>query len=167
MTTTVTGLFDTLADAQSAMQELINSGWTHEDISLIASRQALPDNLEGAHLVVKDAEKGAAVGGLAGLLIGLSELAIPGVGPVLAGGWLVTTLLGAGIGAATGGLVGSLVAAGMPHEQAGHFAEGVRRGGTLVTIKAEENTAAVAVDILRRHRAIAIQEQAAQQPQDS
>ena len=56
-------------------------------------------------------------------------LAIPGLGPVVAAGWLASTLVGAGIGAAAGGLTGSLTDVGVSHEDAYAYAEGVRRGG--------------------------------------
>ena len=38
---------------------------------------------------------GATVGGIAGLLAGLGIMAIPGIGPVIAVGWLATTAMGA------------------------------------------------------------------------
>src|SRR6185437_13482826 len=86
------------------------------------------------------ATTGAVLGGGAGLLAGLGMLAIPGVGPVVAAGWLVATLAGAGagaaVGAAAGGLVGSLTAAGVPEREAHVYAEGVRRGSSLVTVRA-------------------------------
>jgi uncharacterized protein (TIGR02271 family) len=90
------------------------------------------------------------LGGLGGLLVGLGALAIPGIGPVLAAGPLVSALAGAGIGAATGGLLGALVNAGIPEEHAGYYAEGVRRGGTLVTVQTDDDMAQTAVDILNR-----------------
>ena len=49
--------------------------------------------------------------GLAGrqvLLAGLGLLAIPGLGPVVAAGWLAATAVGAAAGAATGGIIGAL-----------------------------------------------------------
>lgn len=160
---TVTGLFDTHDDAQSAVQELIVSGWEREEIGIVATR---PDSEEPevTHLAVKDAEKGAVVGGLSGLLLGLSELALPGIGPILAGGWIVTTLLGVAAGAAAGGLVGALVDLGVSHEEASHLAEGVRRGGTLVTLKTAEERVGAAEEILRRHHAVNIQERTSPNP---
>jgi uncharacterized protein (TIGR02271 family) len=71
-----------------------------------------------------------------GLLAGVGALAIPGVGPIIAGGTLASTLAGAGIGAAAGGLLGALVGMGVPEEDAKHFDEGFRSGGTLVTVSA-------------------------------
>ena len=94
------------------------------------------------------ASAGTLVGGGLGLLTGLGLLAIPGVGPVVAAGWLVATLTGAGIGAAGGGLLGSLVHAGVPEEHAHAYAEGVRRGGTLVTVRAEESQAGTIESVL-------------------
>jgi uncharacterized protein (TIGR02271 family) len=63
-------------------------------------------------------------------------LAIPGIGPIVAGGTLASTLAGAGIGAAAGGLLGALVGMGVPEEDARHFDQGFRAGGTLVTVNA-------------------------------
>ncbi len=75
-------------------------------------------------------------------------LAIPGLGPVVAAGWLASTAAGAVIGAiaggATGGLVGALKHAGESDEDAQVYAEGVRRGGTLVSVKVDENEVAAA-----------------------
>jgi hypothetical protein len=75
------------------------------------------------------------VGGTAGLLAGLGMLAIPGLGPVVAAGWLAATAVGAVAGGATGGLVGALVDAGTSEADAHVYSESVRRGGSLVTVK--------------------------------
>ena len=104
------------------------------------------------------ATTGAVLGGGAGLLAGLGMLAIPGVGPVVAAGWLVATLVGAGtgaaVGAATGGLLGSLTDAGVPEGEAHVYAEGVRRGGTLVTVRADEQVMSTVDGILNRHQPV-------------
>ena len=78
---------------------------------------------------------GAAAGGVAGLLTGLGLLAIPGVGPVVAAGWLVATVAGAAVGGTAGGIIGALTQAGTSEEDAYVYAEGVRRGGTLVSAR--------------------------------
>src|SRR3978361_1822412 len=66
---------------------------------------------------------------------GLGLLAIPGVGPVVAAGGLAATAVGAAAGAGTGGIVGVLTEAGVSKEDAPLYAEGVRRGGTLVSAR--------------------------------
>jgi hypothetical protein len=75
---------------------------------------------------------------------------VPGVGPVIVGGVLASTLAGAGIGAATGGLIGALIGLGVPEEDARHFDQGLRSGGTLVTVAAGSRTGD-ALAILQRH----------------
>ena len=77
------------------------------------------------------------MGGTAGLPAGLGLLAIPGLGPVVAAGWLAATAVGAAAGAATGGIVGALTEAGVSEEEAHSYAEGVRRGGTLVSARVQ------------------------------
>jgi len=57
------------------------------------------------------------------------------LGPVVAAGWLAATAVGAAAGAATGGIVGALTEAGVSEADAHSYAEGVRRGGTLVSAR--------------------------------
>jgi len=147
MTVTISRLYDTYADAQAAVRGLESAGVPHSDISIVANnsdnwfsadkkvdrdRDGVDDRAEGAG---KGAGIGAGLGGAAGLLAGLGLLAIPGLGPVVAAGWLASTALGAAAGAATGGLVGALTESGISKEDAPMYAEGVRRGGTLVSAR--------------------------------
>lgn len=152
---TVTGLFDDYADARSAVNELESAGVPSDDISIVSNNGRDQDNASGAaEGAATGAGIGAAVGGTGGLLAGLGLLAIPGVGPVVAAGWLVATAAGAAAGAlaggAAGGLIGALTSSGVSEEDAHVYAEGVRRGGTLVTARVDEGRVAEAEAILRR-----------------
>jgi hypothetical protein len=146
MTVTISRLYDNYTDAQKAVRGLEAAGVPHSDISIVANNSdnwysgkkvdrdhdGVDDRAEGAG---KGAGIGAGVGGAAGLLAGLGLLAIPGLGPVVAAGWLAATAVGAAAGAATGGIVGALTEAGVSKEDAPLYAEGVRRGGTLVSAR--------------------------------
>jgi hypothetical protein len=153
MTVTVSRLYDDYPAAERAVRDLEAAGLAHSEISVVASNadnwwsgektagatkrvdrdaDGVDDRAEGAG---KGAGVGAAIGGTAGLLAGLGLLAIPGVGPVVAAGWLVATATGAAVGGATGGIVGALANAGIGEEDAHVYAEGIRRGGTLVTAR--------------------------------
>jgi len=163
----VVGLFDNMSDAHQAVQELTNAGFTADDISIVANNANgdydTTDGSEAAEGAGAGATGGAVAGGLLGLFVGLGALAIPGIGPVVAAGTLATALgstaLGAGIGAAAGGLVGGLVGAGIPEDDANIYAEGVRRGGALVTVQAADDTTADrAADILDRYNVVDIDE---------
>ncbi|MDU0343653.1 hypothetical protein [Bosea rubneri] len=115
------------------VEDLEAAGISDSDISVIGKDGRSNDTnaAEGAGI-------GAGVGGAAGLLAGLGILAIPGVGPVVAAGWLAATAAGAAAGAAAGGLVGSFTDAGLSEDDANYHAETVRRGGTVVSVKAPE-----------------------------
>lgn len=161
MPQTLTGLFDRYDDARRAVQDLEAAGVEHRDISLVANdvRGAHRDELDpAAQDAGAGASIGAAVGGLGGLLAGLGLLAIPGIGPVVAAGWLAATAAGAAggavIGGIAGGLVGALTHAGVPEADAHVYAEGVRRGGTLVTAKVDESLVPTARAILSDDRTV-------------
>ena len=94
------------------------------------------------------------LGGGAGLLAGLGLLAIPGLGPVVAAGWLAATAVGAAAGAVTGGIVGALVDAGTPEEHAHVYSESIRRGGTLVSARVPDHDEARIQAILDKYQPI-------------
>jgi hypothetical protein len=140
---TVTRLYDSPSEARQVVGDLESAGVPHDDISMVASNHDRheDDNKAGTGAAA-GGTAGAVIGGGAGLLAGLGALAIPGVGPVVAAGWLISTVVGAvaggAAGAATGGLIGALTKEGMPEPEAHVYAEGVRRGGSLVTVRTDE-----------------------------
>ncbi len=163
MTETITALFDNYVDARTAVQDLESAGVPHEDVSIVANdAHGEHGNTMNAAKTGEDASKGAgigaAVGGVGGLLAGLGMLAIPGLGPVVAAGWLASTLVGAVggavVGGAAGGLVGALTKAGVSEDDANVYAEGVRRGGTLVTARVAEELAPETRRILNTDRRV-------------
>jgi len=111
-----------------------DSGWFDRDRSRRIDRDAdgTDDRAEGA---ATGAGIGATLGGVVGLLAGLGLLAIPGIGPVVAAGWLASTAAVAAAGGAAGGLIGALTQSGIGEREAHTYAEGVKRGGTLVTVR--------------------------------
>jgi hypothetical protein len=156
---TIARLYDSYDLAKQVVSELEAAGVPHGDISLVANDRAHNGSSPGHATSAETAGGAGAVlgtvaGGGVGLLAGIGALAIPGVGPVVAAGWLVATLTGAGIGAAAGGLVGALTGAGVSKEEAHVYAEGVRGGGSLVTVRVDEADAARAEAILGRHGAV-------------
>lgn len=168
---TVAGLFHDRVLAEQAINELRAAGFAGDRIGV-----ALRDRNEegrlaeatGTHATGNHAGEGAAVGllgggllgGVLGYLVAIGSLAIPGIGPVVAGGALAATLgaagttalAGAGIGAAVGVLVGALIGMGIPEEEARYYERGVRAGDTLVTVNAGDR-ALEALAILERNEA--------------
>jgi hypothetical protein len=148
---TISRLYDDYDTAARAVAALERGGLPSGDISIIANNAEgwYDDRSSATRRVDRDADGtddrvegaatgagiGATVGGVAGLLAGLGLMAIPGLGPVVAVGWLASTALVAAAGGATGGLIGALTQTGIGEDEAHAYAEGVRRGGTLVTAR--------------------------------
>jgi hypothetical protein len=176
MQKTIVALYDNIHDAEGTIRDLEDRGFSRDQISLVAgdkngemSRRTSGETSGAAQGAGIGAGVGAALGGVGGLLVGLGALAIPGIGPVLAAGPLAAALggiAGAGAGAvaggAAGGLIGGLTEMGVTEDQAQNFAEGIRRGGTLVTLMADENRSGQAKDIMNNHNPVDVNERASQ-----
>jgi hypothetical protein len=150
---TLSRLFPDPASARAVVEELKAAGLPEDDIGIITQSRTIPmenadmenvgdeiDRDRDGHddrgeMVNKSAGIGAALGGAAGLLAGLGAFVLPGIGTVVAAGWLASTLAGVVAGGAAGGVVGALIEAGVSENDAAGYAEGVRRGGTLITIR--------------------------------
>jgi hypothetical protein len=150
MTVTITRLFDDYETASRAVRDLESAGLNSSDISIVANnstgwytgkkprvtRKTHDGTAEGAEV---GAGIGAVAGGAAGLLAGLGMLAIPGIGPVVAAGWLASTAAGAAAVGLAGGIIGALTDSGVSEEEAEVYAEGVKRGGAIVTARVADS----------------------------
>jgi hypothetical protein len=144
---TVVGFFANRQDAENAVDALVNGGISRDHMGVVS-----PDHRDVMNTPKigplhetggSDTAAGetAALGGLAGFAVGLLALAIPGIGPVVAAGPLAAGLAGAGIGAAAGGLIGYLKDVGVSEDEAEFYAEGLRRGGSLIAVRPGEHDA--------------------------
>ncbi|MBW4519923.1 MAG: hypothetical protein KME16_09540 [Scytolyngbya sp. HA4215-MV1] len=168
------GTFSSYQDAEAALHELRDSGFTMDHVSIVgrdaanrsdlagvnASDRVADATREAAHNTEADegaktgALTGGALGGLTGLLVGLGAVAIPGIGPVMLGGAIATALAsavsGGVIGAATGGLVGGLVGLGIPEDRARTYNDRVSKGEYLVMVEGSEEEIRRAETLLNR-----------------
>jgi len=157
---TISHVYDTYGQARAAVQSLEASGIASRDISMVANKYVSERyaHLDEVSSTGAGAGVGAVAGGSAGLLAGLGLVAIPGLGPVVAAGWIAATAVGAAAGAVAGatvgGLVGVLQEAGEPEVRAHVYSEAVRRGATLVTAKVADVDAARVRNILEEHEPI-------------
>lgn len=149
----VSRVYDSYAQARSVVRDLEAAGIPSADISIIANKYVSGDSgtSDLASSAGTGAGIGAALGGAAGLLAGVGLMAIPGLGPVVAAGWLASTAVGAAGGAAAGGLIGALVDAGLPEEDAHVYSEAIRRGGTMVSVRIADAQEFKVEEIMERH----------------
>lgn len=153
---TVSRVYDTYHHARSAVAAIEAAGVPSAEVSLVANKYVSEkyDDVTDASKAAKGAGIGGVVGGGAGLLAGLGLLTIPGLGPVVAAGWLASLAVGAAAGATAGGLAGALVGAGTPDDHAHVYSEAVRRGGTLVSARVDDKDADRVQRILDEYKPI-------------
>ena len=135
MTQTLTRSYDSYETARSVVEALEGQGVSTADISVVGRHESVDDSNTG-----EGAGIGAALGGAAGLLAGIGMIAIPGIGPVVAAGWLASTAAGAVAGGAAGGLIGAFTSSGHSEEDANYYAES--RDAIIKALTAKYNTAA-------------------------
>ena len=180
----VTGLFERIADAERAINELVARGYNPTHIGMVAQDQAVREHLvrvrdEGgpteAHdqaiprQVATGAVSGTAIGGIAGLLGGIAAEFIPGVGTVVGAGTIIgTTLLGAGLGAGAGAAVGGLLKIRVPESTVHLCIQGVNCNEILLCITVFDGLAGEVESIFRQCLAqeITTTHMKADQPQD-
>ena len=147
------GVFSHVDNAEKAIRELQDKGYTKDDISIFAKDKDQVDKIQDDTDTHVDSDKegrgkstgkgagigavsGGILGGIGGLIAEIGLLAIPGIGPVVAAGPLATTLAGLGVGAGGGGIVGALVGAGMPEEEAKHYEQYLKDDKIIVMVEA-------------------------------
>ena len=159
MTKVINRLYDTYADAVATIRDLEAHQISHNDISIVANNVDRENDPTHKDAAGKGAGGGAAAGGAvgagAGLLAGLGMMAIPGLGPVVAAGWLIATAAGAAAGASAGalagGIIGKLTEYEVSEDDAHVYLEAIRRGGALVSVKVNDDKRAIVEDLMDNH----------------
>lgn len=139
----VVAVFSSPAEAVRAVEDLRSSGVADEQISV--AWRGVPgvpplsgvgvdtgSNVSGAAAV--GAIFGAVIGGVAGWLSAIGNIALPGQTPSSGIGALAATLVGAGLGAAIAGLLGGLVGLRIPTETVEHEEDQAQTEAILVTV---------------------------------
>jgi hypothetical protein len=154
----LSGLFETLDDAEVAVSRLVDLGIERSHLSLILRD---PDEAEGTVATStvagthsgEAAGRGSILGGTIGLVMGsliaaATSIVIPGIG--LIAGPIAGALAGAGAGGIAGGAVGALVGAGIPEETAHDYHAGIAAGGVVVIAEVSPALEAQARTILEQ-----------------
>jgi hypothetical protein len=153
-------LYSDPAAAERGIRRFRDSGYEGDRIGTISrNREEAKEVAENTGVnAATGAVAGALLAGLTGLSVGIGALAIPGIGPVVAGGALAsafgigegTAVAGAGIGAdmgAVGGLVGALTRLGFEKDEAEYYDTGVRNGRTLVRVHDDDGRSESIFDV--------------------
>lgn len=165
MSKTIVALYDEIAVAKQVIEDLEEAGFEHNTISLITNdlqnqyEQSLAKNYApkgDAVTGIEVASFGTIVGAIIGALVGLAAIMIPDIGIAIVAGLIVAGLAGALAGGITGGFLGILVNTGIAEDEAPYYAEGIRRGGTLISIQTDQHLHAE--DIMNRYGVVNVHE---------
>ena len=137
--------YNTRDDAERALTDLRNAGVPDDSISVIGNRDYVDDDIAGVDVdttgeAIADVAGKTAAGAGIGALLGVAAMAIPGVGPLVAGGAIAqaaaggAALTGTAVGAAAGGLAGLLTDHGIDEDDAAYYEDRVNEGGLFVSV---------------------------------
>lgn len=136
----VFGVYANRPQVEAAVDALRQSGFSNAEVSVLLPEKAKSSDALTEHptkapeAAATGAGSGAVVGGALGWLVGMGALVIPGLGPFLAVGPLVATLVGAGAGGAFGGVTGALVGMGIPEDEAKIYHDRMLKGAILIVV---------------------------------
>jgi hypothetical protein len=167
ITHTIVGFFPSREAAETAVTDLVREGFARDQISMISTDKHGAPTVD-AHTPnvgpieatgsLEDTGEKAAMGAMAGTILGIAALAIPGIGPAIAAGPLAMALMGAAAGAATGGLVGVLTDDGVPEAAAERYSKAITSGSVMVSLHTTPERVDHASEVLDRNGAVDIEE---------
>jgi hypothetical protein len=150
------GIFNTHVEAETSIKELQHAGFDMKKLSIVGKDFHTEEHIVG-YYNAGDRMKvwgklGAFWGGFWGLLFGSALFVIPGIGPLVVFGPLVTWIVGALEGAVLAGGLGAFAAAlysiGIPHDSCLQYETAVKSNKFLVIAHGTRNDVATAKNIL-------------------
>lgn len=135
---TVLGVFEKEADADRAIRQLYRAGFRDDQIGVARKHveadagEDLDDGTEAGTGAATGAVAGLGLGALAGL--GVLSGVVPAIGPAIAGGTLGVVVSNLAAGAGIAGLIGALIGAGVPENEARYYEDEFGAGRTIVTV---------------------------------
>ena len=141
----VFGIYRDRLHVEQGVNTLVSDGFRLEEISVL-----LPENIgtkDFAHEkhtkspegTTTGAGTGAVVGGTLGLLAGVGALSVPGLGPLIAAGPIMSALAGIGTGGVVGGVIGALVGMGIPEYEARRYEGLIKEGRVLLSVHCDSS----------------------------
>lgn len=134
-----------IEQADRIVDRLRSEGFSNNDISvLFADKESTHEfahekNTKAPEGAITGAGTGGVIGGALGWIAGIGALAIPGVGPFIAAGAIMSTLSGIAIGGAIGGIAGGLIGLGIPELEAKRYEGKIRDGNVLISAHTENS----------------------------
>ncbi|OAI15586.1 permease [Methylomonas lenta] len=155
------GLFSNHQDAESAVKELQKCGYDMKKLSVVGKDYHSEENVIGYYntgdRMATWGKFGLFWGWIWGLLFGSAFFLIPGIGPVMVGGPLVSYMIGAlEMAVVTGGLTalgGALASIGIPNDSVIRYETALKADKFILIVHGTLQEVAKAKDILMQNSA--------------
>jgi uncharacterized protein (TIGR02271 family) len=166
---TIVALYDTETEAETAVTALEQAGVSRGDVSIVTRQRGtatglsddevdrMGDHGAGSGLTDSSTHGSRSLSDRMGMgddedraSVGRGLHALPGIGRARITGPLISQFGGTGRGV-NGGLVPALQGLGVPYDDAEGYAEGVRRGGSLIVARVADTRVDDAIHALERH----------------
>jgi hypothetical protein len=174
---TVVALYDHFRDARAAANAIVQAGAAANRIALLANdsngdhpalsinpayaREQFDEDSNKQSRFITLGEVGIGLGGVLGFLAYVSPVEIPGVAALAAHGAWVPVVIAAVVGGILGVVIGLLTDHGVSGKDSALYAEGLKRGGTLVMAVVDEKVAGKVSETLKGHSAALVEERPA------
>lgn len=143
---------DNDGQTQKIISSLKSAGFSDSNISVLYPDRANAEDVNAGTLHSGDetmtgmsstteksaltgAAAGSVIGGALGLLAGLGSLTIPGIGPFIAAGPLMSLLSTSAVGGSVGFIAGALVGSGVTEDEARRYEDSLKAGNTLIAVR--------------------------------
>ena len=143
--TAVLGIYHTKSEVEHVVGQLKAAGFRNTNISVLFAENfgtkdfTIEKETKAPEGTATGALTGGIIGGTLGWLVGIGSLAIPGVGPFIAAGPIISALTGLGAGGAIGGIAGALIGLGIPEYEAKRYEGRVKSGSILLSIHSDSS----------------------------
>ena len=156
------GVFDSHQDAENAVKELEKSGFDMKKLSLIGKDYHTEENVIGYYntgdRMATWGKYGLFWGWIWGLLFGSAFFIIPGLGPVMVAGPLVSWIIGAlETAVVTGGLTalgGALASIGIPKDSVLRYESALKANKFILIVHGTAQEIEMAKNILMQNKAV-------------
>ena len=159
MTKTIVALYDHRSEAETASRDLQAAGFESSAVEILSHADLTSGGWSGGSgtsglgTTTGDSSVGAA-GGMARTDLSTGYVASPNTVP----GSSMGTGMGATTGTTAGGILTRLSGWGIPNHDAQVYAEGVRRGGSLLKLRLDEEDVDRAMEVLERGNVVDVEE---------
>jgi hypothetical protein len=155
------GIFNNHQDAENAVKELQKSGYDMKKLSVVGKDYHSEENVIGYYntgdRIATWGKFGLFWGWIWGVLFGSAFLFIPGIGPIMVGGPLVSWIIGAlGTAAVVGGLSalgGALASIGIPEDSVLKYETALKADKFILIVHGTLQEVEKAKDILMQNKA--------------